>query len=69
MNRYPKQLLTSKTFYVAILGIAGAAVAFGFGEIGWKEFVLTALGLLQTINLKSGQITGQITGEIGRAHV
>ena len=60
MNGYPVELLKSKTFWTAVLTIAGLWVSFGLGQITIDLAIGGTVLAFQSINLKSGQVTLEV---------
>ena len=57
MKSYPVEILKSKTFWTGILTIAGLWISFALGQISVEVAIGGTIAAVQTINLKSGQIT------------
>lgn len=59
MNGYPVELLKSKTFWTAVLTIAGIWITFALGQVTLEVAIGTTVAAIQTINLKAGQVDVQ----------
>jgi hypothetical protein len=64
MKFWNPEILKTKSFWTALIGIAGVGIAFAFGEIKLPEALLTVIGLIQSINIRSGMMPDAVQATV-----